>query len=254
MQAGLIGSGNMASALARGWGDPVLCTDVNAARAEALAAAVGGEAIASNAELARRADVVFLCHKPEQLDEVAREIADAGSGTAIVSILGGVPLAALQAAYPGQPVFRLMPNVAVEVGRGVICLAQPDDVDPELAASVLTLLERIATVVKLHDRQIDAATAAMGVGPAYVALLVEAQVDAIVRHGIPAEIADELVTETMAGTLQLLAERDGDTLAVRRAVTSPGGSTARGLAALDAHGLRTAFQAAADAVVHGGRR
>lgn len=242
----------MASALARGWGDPILCTDVNAARAEALAAAVGGEAVASNAELARRADVVFLCHKPEQLDEVAREIA--GSGAAIVSILGGVPLAALQAAYPGQPVFRLMPNVAVEVGRGVICLAQPADVDPQLAASVLTLLERIATVVKLQDRQIDAATAAMGVGPAYVALLVEAQVDAIVRHGIPAEVADELVTETMAGTLQLLAERDGDTLAVRRAVTSPGGSTARGLAALDAHGLRTAFQAAADAVVHGGRR
>lgn len=252
MQTGLIGSGNMASALARGWGDPVLCTDVNFARAEALAAAVGGEAVTSNAELARRADVVFLCHKPEQLDEVAREIAD--GTTPIVSILGGVPLSALQAAYPGQPVFRLMPNVAVEVGRGVICLAQPDDVDPELAASVLTLLERVATVVKLHDRQIDAATAAMGVGPVYVALLVEAQVDAIVRLGIPAEVADELVTETMAGTLQLLAERDGDTLAVRRAVTSPGGSTARGLAALDAHGLRTAFQAAADAVVFGGRR
>lgn len=252
MQTGLIGSGNMASALARGWGDPVLCTDVNHARAEALAAAVGGEAVASNGELARRADVVFLCHKPEQLDEVAREIAD--GATPIVSILGGVPLSALQAAYPGQPVFRLMPNVAVEVGRGVICLAQPDDVDPDLAASVLTLLERVATVVKLHDRQIDAATAAMGVGPAYVALLVEAQVDAIVRLGIPAEVADELVTETMAGTLQLLAERDGDTLAVRRAVTSPGGSTARGLAALDAHGLRTAFQAAADAVVFGGRR
>lgn len=242
----------MASALARGWGDPILCTDVDFARAQALAAAVGGEAVASNAELARRADLVFLCHKPDQLEQVAHEIAD--GATPIVSILGGVPLAALQAAYPGQPVFRLMPNVAVEVGRGVICLAQPDDVDPALAAHVLTLLERIATVVKLHDRQIDAATAAMGVGPAYVALLVEAQVDAIVRLGIPADVADRLVSETMAGTLELLAARDGDTLAVRRAVTSPGGSTARGLAALDAHGLRTAFQAAADAVVFGGRR
>lgn len=242
----------MASALARGWGDPILCTDVDFARAEALAAEVGGEAVASNAELARRADVVFLCHKPDQLDEVAGEVAD--GTTPIVSILGATPLSALQAAYPGQPVFRLMPNVAVEVGRGVICMVEPKGVDPELAAEVLVLLERIATVVKLRDGQIDAATAAMGVGPAYVALLVEAQVDAIVRLGIPAHVADELVTETMAGTLDLLAERDGDTLAVRRAVTSPGGSTARGLAALDAHGLRTAFQAAADAVVFGGRR
>jgi pyrroline-5-carboxylate reductase len=252
MQVGLIGSGNMASALARGWGDPVLCTDVNFARAEALAAEVGGEAVASNGELARRADVVFLCHKPDQLDEVAAEVAD--GSTPVVSILGGVPVAALQAAYPGQPVFRLMPNVAVEVGRGVICLAQPDGIDERLSNEVLVLLERIATVVRLPDRLIDAATAAMGVGPAYVALLVEAQVDAIVRLGIPAEVSTELVTETMAGTLDLIAKRDGDTLAVRRAVTSPGGSTARGLAALDAHGLRTAFQAAADAVVHGGRR
>lgn len=244
----------MASALARGWGDPILCTDVVPGRAEALADELGGTAVGSNGELARRADVVFLCHKPDQLAALAPEIAGARPGQPIVSILGGVPLADVQAAYPGQPVFRLMPNVAVEVGRGVICVAHAPDLDPDLVARVRTLLERIATVVTLDDRLIDAATAAMGVGPAYVALLVEAQVDAIVRLGIPAPIASVLVTETMAGTVKLLGERDNDTLAVRRAVTSPGGSTARGLAALDAGGLRTAFQIAADAVVHGGRR
>lgn len=244
----------MASALARGWGDPILCTDAVPGRAEALAAEVGGEAVASNRELAQRADVVVLCHKPDQLAAIAPEIAGVRPGQAIVSILGGVPLADLQAAYPGQPVFRLMPNVAVEVGRGVICLAHAPDVDPDLAARVLTLLERVATVVPLDDRLMDAATAAMGVGPAYVALVVEAQVDAVVRLGIPAPVAGVLVTETMAGTVALLAERDNDTLAVRRAVTSPGGSTARGLAALDAGGLRSAFQDAADAVVGGGRR
>lgn len=254
MQVGLIGSGNMASALARGWGDPVLCTDVVHGRAEALAAEIGGEAVVSNGELAQRADVVFLCHKPGQLAAVAPEIAGAKPGQPIVSILGGVPLADVQAAYPGQPVFRLMPNVAVEVGRGVICLSHAPDVDAELAARVLTLLERIATVVTLEDGLIDAATAAMGVGPAYVALVVEAQVDAVVRLGLPAPVASVLVAETMAGTVELLAARDNDTLAVRRAVTSPGGSTARGLAALDAGGLRSAFQDAADAVVHGGRR
>jgi pyrroline-5-carboxylate reductase len=254
MQVGLIGSGNMASALARGWGDPVLCTDALHGRAEDLAAELGGEAVPTNVELAQRADVVVLCHKPDQLAEVAAEIAGAKPQQPIVSILGGVPLAALQAAYPDQPVFRLMPNVAVEVGRGVICLAHDPAIDEQLAHSVLTLLDRVATVVKLDDRLIDAATAAMGVGPAYVALIVEAQVDAIVRLGIPAPIAATLVSETTAGTIELLAARDNDTLAVRRAVTSPGGSTARGLAALDAHGLRTAFQEAADAVVFGGRR
>ena len=71
---GLVGSGNMATALARGWGEPVLCTDALPERAEALAAETGGEALAGNGELADRADVVILAHKPAQLDEVAEQV------------------------------------------------------------------------------------------------------------------------------------------------------------------------------------
>jgi pyrroline-5-carboxylate reductase len=249
MRVGLIGAGNMASALARGWGDPVLCTDVVRARAAALVAELGGEVADSNAQLAAKADVVVLCHKPTQLAEVARELGDEGRGT-IVSILGGVPLDDLRAAYPDRAVVRLMPNVAVEVGKGVICVAQESDATPELIA----LLERVATVVTVPERMMEVATAVMGVGPAYVSLFVEAQVDAAVRLGMPPELAARLATETAAGTAALLAAHGHDTLEVRRAVTSPGGSTARGLAALEAGGLRSAFQAAAEAVVHGGGR
>jgi pyrroline-5-carboxylate reductase len=248
MRVGLIGAGNMASALARGWGEPVLCTDVAHERAEALVAEVGGEVLASNAALADRADVVFLCHKPEQLDAVAAEVADREEGGAIVSILGGVPLAALRSAYPGQKVTRLMPNVAVEVGRGTICMAAESE-PPE---GLQELLQRAATVVELPERQMEVATAVMGVGPAYVSLFVEAQVDAAVRLGMPPELAARLATETAAGTAELLARHGYDTLGIRRMVTSPGGSTARGLAALEHGGLRAAFQAAAQAVVHGG--
>jgi pyrroline-5-carboxylate reductase len=100
----------MATALARGWGEPVLCTDVVEERAQALAAATGGEALASNAELADRADVVMLCHKPYQLDEVAEQIG--GRAKAIASILAGVTVDALESAYPDTPVIRLMPNTA----------------------------------------------------------------------------------------------------------------------------------------------
>jgi pyrroline-5-carboxylate reductase len=94
----------------------------------------------------------------------------------------------------------------------------------------------------------------MGVGPAYQALLAEAQVDAAVRHGLAPALAARLVGETMAGTAMLLAARDYDTLAVRREVSSPGGSTARGLAALERGGVRSAFQSAIDAVVLEGAR
>jgi pyrroline-5-carboxylate reductase len=252
MRVGLIGAGNMASALARGWGDPVLCTDAIAARAAALAAELGGEVAASNAELAQQADVVVLCHKPDQLAAVAEEVAP--HAQAVVSILGGVGLAALRGAYQGVPVIRLMPNVAVEVRQGVICIAAAPDVPAALASEVVALLERVATVAHVPEQLMEVATAVMGVGPAYVSLFVEAQVDAAVRLGMAPELAAQLATATAAGTAALLAARDYDTLGVRRAVTSPGGSTARGLAALEEGGLRSSFQAAAEAVVHGGGR
>jgi pyrroline-5-carboxylate reductase len=252
MKVGLIGAGNMARAVARGWGDPVLCSDSGSGRAAALVSELGGEAV-SNVEVAERADLVLLCHKPYQLGEVAREIR--GRLKAVASVLGATRIQALRSVYPDVPVFRLMPNTPVEVRRGVICYARDEHgVDANLEAQVIEQFERLGTVVTLPESQIDAATAAMGVGPAYVALVAEAQVDAAVRHGLPAPLASRLVAETLAGTAALLAARDYDTLAVRREVTSPGGSTARGLEALERCGVRSAFQAASDAVILGGRR
>src|SRR5437588_7252352 len=105
MQVGLIGAGNMAGALARGWGEPVLCSDSGSGRARALADELGGEAFDSNVEVAKRADLVVLCHKPYQLEAVAAEIA--GETRALASVLGPTKVEQLQAAYPGVPVFRL---------------------------------------------------------------------------------------------------------------------------------------------------
>jgi pyrroline-5-carboxylate reductase len=236
----------MARALARGWGDPVLVSDSGSGRARKLAEEMGGEA-ASNLEVAQMADLVVLCHKPAQLASVAAEIA--GTLKAVASVLGPTPIAALQQAYPRVPVFRLMPNTPVEVQRGIICYVAAPDVPPALERQVVALLGRLGSVVAIEERLIGPASAVMGVGPAYQALLAEAQVDAAIRHGLGPALAGRLVAETMAGTARLLAARDYDTLAVRREVTSPGGSTARGLAALERGGVRSAFQSAIDAVV-----
>jgi pyrroline-5-carboxylate reductase len=244
MKVGLIGAGNMARALARGWGDPVLCSDSGSGRAQALVDELGGE-VASNAEVAERADVVVLCHKPYQLEEVARDVAP--HARAIVSVLGGTSVERLREVYPGIPVFRLMPNTAVEVRRGIVCRTPGED-ESELERQIVALFERVGTVVSLSERLMPAALAIVGVGPAYQALLAEAQVDAGVRYGLPAPLAGRLVAETMAGTAALLERRGHDTLAVRREVTSPAGSTALGLAALERAGIRAAFQDAIDAV------
>jgi pyrroline-5-carboxylate reductase len=239
----------MARALARGWGDPVLCSDSGSGRARALAAELGGEALDSNAAVADRAELVVLCHKPGQLAAIAAEIR--GRANAIASVLGATTIAALQEAYPHTPVFRLMPNTPVEVRRGIVCYAAAESVDASLETDVIALFERLGSVVRMKESLIDAASAVMGVGPAYQALLAEAQVDAAVRHGLGAPLAGKLVVETMAGSAALLSARDYDTLSVRREVTSPGGSTARGLRALERGGVRAAFQDAIDAVVLG---
>src|SRR5690242_375385 len=109
MRIGLIGAGNMAGALARGLGQPVAVFDVDRERAEALAEAVGGEALESNVAVADASDAIVLCHKPAQLESVAAEIGD--RAPAVISILGGTPVAAVEAAYPDRPVYRFMPSI-----------------------------------------------------------------------------------------------------------------------------------------------
>lgn len=247
MQIGIIGAGNMATALALGWGEPVLVIDLLAPRAEALVAAVGGEVVTSHLELAERADVVILAHKPHALERVAAKLE--GTAKGVISILGGVPLAALRAAYGATPVVRMIPSVPVEVRQGVSCHARDDDADPELQAQAMELFERVGLVRTIDESQFEIAMGLMSCAPAYVALVAEAQVDAGVRAGMPADLAGELVGASIGGSAALLQARAMDTLGVRRMVTSPGGSTARGLSALEHGGLRAAFDDALQAVM-----
>ena len=242
MRIGFIGAGNMASALARGLREPILVSDIDRSRAEALAGEVGGEALDSNVAVAEAADAIVLCHKPAQLESVAAEVGERAK--AVVSILGGVPVAEVEAAYPGRPVYRLMPSIPVEVGQGVVVYAPGRLAAQGPEAELRGLLDRLGTVVELPEKQIDAATAVMSCAPAFLALVVEALVDAGVKQGLQAGTAARMAVETMAGTATVLRESGDDTRGLRKRVTSPGGMTARGLAELEAGGIRAAFDAA----------
>ncbi len=240
----------MARAMARGWGRPLLCADPLAVRARGLAEEVQGEALTSNAAVAEQADLVVLCHKPAQLAQVALEVAP--HAKAVASILAATPLAALKDAYPDRPVYRFIPSLPVEVRQGAVVQAADGEQDATLDAKVGELFAELGTLVVLPDALVDVAMGLMSCAPAYVALVAEAQIDAGVRHGIPAAQGAELVVQTLAGTAELLRRRDNDTQAVRREVTSPGGLTARGLDALERAGLRAAFSDALDAVLSNG--
>jgi pyrroline-5-carboxylate reductase len=201
----------------------MLFSDNGSGRARALAEELGGEAVAS-AELAERADFVVLAVKPAGLDAVAPEL---GAASKVVSILAATPLTRLREALPSAEVLRVMPNVAVEVRQGVLCVAGAN-----LGAEVGAKLVLLGHVVEIGEDEFDEATAIMGCAPAYLALAVEALADAGVAAGLDEELARELVVETTAGTAELLRIRH------------PADVREAGLEALDREGAREAFAAA----------
>jgi pyrroline-5-carboxylate reductase len=246
VRIGLIGAGNLARALARGLGDPVLATDAGSGRAAALVAELGGEVPPSNRDLAERADVVVLAHERDRLRDVAREIH--GAAGVVVSLLGRTTIADVRAVLPGAQVLRVTPNLAVEVRRGVSAFATPrPGVGEPADETVRALFARVGRVVEVPEELMPVAVGCSGAGPAFLALLVEAWAGAAQRHGLPRDLATSLIVETMAGSAALLARREGDALGLARSVATPGGATERGLAALG--GAREAVAAAVDAVV-----
>ena len=252
MMLGLIGAGNMGSALARGIGEPALVADVDRERAQALAADLGGETVASNEELARRADAVVLCHKPKQLAAVAAEVD--GNATAVISILAAVTTAQLEEAYPGVPVYRFIPNLPAEVRRGVLCYSPGTRAADGPEDQVLELFGRVGAVIRLPDEAlIEPAMALMSCGPAFLALVAEAFAEAGAAHGLERDEAVRMTVETMAGTAAWLSEHGYGTEALQARVATPGGATERGLKALDEGGLRELCGDAVDAVVEGTR-
>ena len=244
----MIGAGNMASALARGLGVPVVVSDVVAEKAEALAAATGGEAVASNAEAAERSDVFVLCYKPTQLEEVAEQVG--GRAKVVVTILAATTTREVEERYPGVPVYRFIPNIPAEVGRGVLCYSPGSRADEGPEEEILELFGRAGLVIPLEDEALlEPAMALMSCGPAFMALVAESFVDAGVHHGLARDDASRMIAETMAGTAEYLKAHDLDTEALRVKVATPGGVTERGLMKLEEGAMRAACRLAVDTVV-----
>jgi pyrroline-5-carboxylate reductase len=183
--------------------------------------------------------------------DVATALADVSerlpSGCVVVSVAAGVTTASLEDALPvGQPVVRAMPNTPALVGAGVtaICAGQ-HTMDDHLDVAE-SLLSAVGSVVRVPEAQMDAVAAVSGSGPAYVYLVAEAMIEAGVRVGLPRDVATSLTQKTITGAARLWDETGEHPAVLRERVTSPGGTTAAALHALESSGLRAAFL---DAVV-----
>ena len=238
----------MAAAMARGWarsdaGPEMAFCDLDAERARSLAAGVGGAVRDSLAQLRDDSDVLLLAVKPAALGDVAAELD--GKAPALLSVMAATTVAELEAAFPGVPALRVMPNQPAEVGKGVLCYVPPEGMDDDLSNELIALLGALGTAVAVPEDRIDAAMAVMSCAPAYVALFAEALAAGGEQNGLDRALSLELVAGTLEGTAELLRERDPE--AIRRAVAPPGGATEAGLEALSSNGFEAAIAAAVEA-------
>jgi pyrroline-5-carboxylate reductase len=188
-----------------------------------------------------------LAVKPGDVATAAGALRDTGGGGRVLSIAAGVRLADLEAGLgEGTPVVRAMPNTPALVGAGAAAIAPGRAASEDDLAWAEEILSAVGTVVRVDERLLDAVTGLSGSGPAYVFLVAEALIEAGVLVGLPRPTAAELTVQTLLGAARLLAEGEDGPEALRAAVTSPGGTTAAGLRALERAGVRAAFL---DAVV-----
>ena len=200
--------------------------------------------VASPAELAEeRFDLIVLGLKPDLcLSELPRYRAHLAPDGCVVSIAAGVTLAAFEAAAPGLPVVRAMPNLPARIGLGVTALVAGSGTTLTQRERVDDLFRNVGQTLWLgEERHIDAVTAMAGSGPGYVFELARLLADASVALGIPQDQAREVVLRTIAGAALLALEDPRELSALRDAVTSPGGTTEAGLAALTADGQLAAL-------------
>jgi pyrroline-5-carboxylate reductase len=192
--------------------------------------------------------------KPEDVETACRAVAGVGAGR-VLSIAAGVGLDRLEGWLgPGMPVVRAMPNTPALVGEGASAIAAgraAGTADLDWAEAVLSA---VGTVVRLPERLLDAVTGLSGSGPAYMFLVAEALIEAGVASGLPRETSSTLVVQTLLGSARLLAETGEAPEVLRSSVTSPGGTTAAGLRALEDRAVRSAFLAAVEAATERSRQ
>ena len=245
MKIGFVGAGKMASAIAGGlvengvWSaTDLLAADVSAAARARFVAATGVRCLETAGAVVPDVDVVLLAVKPQVAQAAIAPIADQAGGKLVVSIAAGITLARLCSWFGTDRVVRVMPNTPLTVGQGAsafACAAGVRDGDRDIVSAIFGAL---GVVHELAEEQLDAVTALSGSGPAYVFEMIQALVEAGVAEGLPADVALELTAQTVAGAATMVQRKLGTPDDLRIAVTSPGGTTAAGLAVLAEAGFR----------------
>ncbi len=255
-QIGFIGGGNMGEALIKGLLASSLVDrkqihvyDISNARMRQLEVSYKIQLRQSIGELGTACSIIVLAVKPQGMGAV---LAQLGSHITqrplVISIAAGIPLSSLIEALPERtPIVRVMPNTPALVLEGASALSKGPDVTEEQMRRAIALFDAVGKTVEVEEKWMDAVTGLSGSGPAYILLLLESLIDAGVLNGLPRHIARELVMQTTLGTVKMTRETGKHPAELKDLITSPGGTTIRGLSILEERGVRGAVLNAVEA-------
>lgn len=250
MKLALVGGGVMGEALVRGLlgrgiaeATQLTVADISPERRQHMAAAYGVRVTDADADALSGVDLVVYAVKPQEFTAAAATTRDAlAGGPTALSIMAGVSLATLRQSLGTPRVARAMPNTPAQVGEGMTVWTAAPEVPEEARQLVGRLLGALGRELYVsEEKYIDMATAVSASGPGFLFLLLEALIDGAVYIGFRRDVATELVLQTALGSVRLAQESRRHPAELRNLVTSPGGTTAEGLQALERSGVRGAL-------------
>jgi pyrroline-5-carboxylate reductase len=264
---GFIGGGNMAEAIIRGIlakgifsGDQIVVTDKSGERRDFLAKTFPIRVVPTNLDVLTQADAIMFAVKPQNVVDVMTELRDhLKKDYLFLSILAGTRAATLEAGlrsdkFPRPRVVRVMPNTPALIGMGMAGISRgthATDSDVETAKSIFN---SVGKVIVIEEVQMDAMTALSGSGPAYLFYVIESLIEAGVEIGFSSAESEKIVLQMVVGSAMLARESGKPVEELRRQVTSPGGTTAAGIAVLDSREVRDDFIAAVVAAEQRGQQ
>lgn len=256
---GFIGMGNMAQAMVCGFinsgkvkAEEVFAYAPNQARLKENASKIGFIPASSNLELVKKSKIVFVACKPYQIADVLKEVKEELEGKVLVSVAAGWTFDTFAEHIDVQKVHVqcVMPNTPAKIGQGVMLVEQKNSLSAEESETILGLLGTLGITETLPTNLMGIGGAISGCSPAFMDLIIEAYADAAVKYGMQRAQAYRLVSKTMAGSAMLQLATGEHPGVLKDAVCSPGGTTIRGVDALEKSGLRAACINSIDAIMN----
>lgn len=246
LRLGVIGIGKMGGIIVRSIADTVFparqiwVTDLEISLVKQLCDEKGINAAGDIATLVEKTNLILCAVTPPAIPHVLPQIArNLSTSQSLISIAAGVTTTTLESYFDAPPaVVRVMPNIAASVGKAISVLTTGSAANDTHLITAQKIFNACGTSLVMDERHLDAVTGVSGSGPAYVALFIEALADAGVHVGLPRTDAQKLATHTVLGAATMLAETQEHPAMLKNRVTTPGGTTAAGLHALEKGGLR----------------